>query len=281
MPAFSTTTDTDKVVASIIMMGALQKFFSYRAQLTCGIPSVTLLGVQEDWQEILRRIEKLPALGSEPRQFYNLLKPIVTRFVSSFDNPDAPETIDFWQKIAHKHFGGSGPDYLSGWITAFLFWKEDGDPLYRPPVGEVQSRPRSLLDPGCCLDNTLYHVVKVKDIPSGHASVPLLVDDNGVKYNTIMVAGSVAIRVTSSGEALDVTNTHANNNYKVNSAGEWELVEYQPGLAQATPGLDSLQPESGWWMFETNKPSKDEESETAPIKSNSSSSATKLDPLTE
>ena len=159
--------------------------------------------------------------------------------------------------------------------------EKNGDPLYRPPVGVVQSRPRSLLDPGCCLDNTLYHLVDVKDIPSGHASVPLTVDDNGVEYNTIMVAGSVAIRVTSSGEALDVTNAHTNNNYKVNFAGESEIVEYQPDLAQATPGLDSLQPESGWWMFVTNKPPKDEESETAPIKSSSSSSATKSETLTE
>ena len=29
MPAFSTTTDNDRVVASVTMMGALQKYFSY------------------------------------------------------------------------------------------------------------------------------------------------------------------------------------------------------------------------------------------------------------
>lgn len=39
MPAFSTTTDNDMVVASVIMMGALQKYFSYRGR-TVGLSGV-------------------------------------------------------------------------------------------------------------------------------------------------------------------------------------------------------------------------------------------------
>ena len=107
MPAFSTTTETDTVVASIVMMGAMQKYFSYQFTLCCGIPSVTLLGVRADWQEILQRLEKLPNLGAEAAQFYNLLKPVLTCFVGSFDCPDSSETKDFWQKVAHRS-GGSG-----------------------------------------------------------------------------------------------------------------------------------------------------------------------------
>lgn len=48
MPQFTTTTETDTIVASILMMGALQKYFSYGFFTECGIPSVTLLGVKED-----------------------------------------------------------------------------------------------------------------------------------------------------------------------------------------------------------------------------------------
>lgn len=49
MPAFSTTTDQDRVVASVMMMGALQKYFSYGMGILCALPSVTLLGEKCDW----------------------------------------------------------------------------------------------------------------------------------------------------------------------------------------------------------------------------------------
>lgn len=97
-------------------------------------------------------------------------------------------------------------------------------PYGQPPSGPVEIEEPDSRNPGCCLDGTLYHRVDIDSIPSGHSSVPVKVDDDGDVYNTMMVAGSMGIRVTSSGEALDDTDTG--------------------------PGLDSLQPESGWWMFE-------------------------------
>jgi hypothetical protein len=59
MPDFTTTTKDDEVVASILMMGAMQKYFSYGVRLSCGLPSVTLLGEHEDWEKILARLEKI------------------------------------------------------------------------------------------------------------------------------------------------------------------------------------------------------------------------------
>ena len=51
--------------------------------------------------------------GEEAGTWYGLLKPVLERFVKSFDEPEAEETKDFWQKIAHRSGGGSGPSYLS------------------------------------------------------------------------------------------------------------------------------------------------------------------------
>ena len=252
MPAFSTTTETDQVVASVIMMGALQKYFAYTFELACGIPSVTLLGVQADWQEILQRLEKLPNLGPEASQFHDLLKPVLTRFVRSFDAPDSSETKDFWQKIADRISNGSGPVYLSGWITAFCFWDEDGKSLYAPTRGF-----------GCCLDGINYHRVNMNKIPSGHSSVPVKVNDNGVLYDTITVAGSMGIRLSSSGMALDETSTHVGHRYGTNASGEWVPVEHRPGNPTGPPGFDSLQPESGWFMFEKKAEVDDEGSQAA------------------
>jgi len=45
IPNFSTTTENDKVVASIVFMGSMSKYFSYGGRTSCGIPSVTLLYV--------------------------------------------------------------------------------------------------------------------------------------------------------------------------------------------------------------------------------------------
>jgi hypothetical protein len=50
IPDFSTTTDQDVAVASMTMMGAMKKYFTYEANTGCGFPSVTLLGDTEDWK---------------------------------------------------------------------------------------------------------------------------------------------------------------------------------------------------------------------------------------
>lgn len=59
MPAFSTTTEKDKIVASIVLMASLQKYFGFKCRVSCGLPSVTLLGEISDYQLILKRLDTL------------------------------------------------------------------------------------------------------------------------------------------------------------------------------------------------------------------------------
>lgn len=68
------------------------------------------------------------------------------------------------------------------------------------------------------LDDVTYHRIDSSDVPPGYSSVPITVDDNGDEFNATMIAGSLGMKYSSS-------------------------------LA-ATSGLDTLQPESGWFMFE-------------------------------
>ena len=79
MPQFSTLTLKDRVVASIIMMASMQKFFGYGCGITCGIPSVTLLGEKADYEEILKKLDMLPGLipGPEPAQFADVIRPVI------------------------------------------------------------------------------------------------------------------------------------------------------------------------------------------------------------
>ena len=212
MPAFTTTTRQDNVIASILLMGVTQKYFDFECCIACGLPSVTLLGEKTDWELIYRRLDKLETFGVEPSQFCNLLRPVVSRFVKSFDEPASEDMVGFWQRIAHYQNMGSGPSYYSGWITAFCFWNEDGKLLHGIPSRDDTLR----------LDGVAYHRVDSKDVPSGYSSVPVTVDDNGDLFDAMMVAGSVGINCTSGGDEL----------------------------ANDIVGLDTVSPETGWWMFE-------------------------------
>ena len=216
IPDFSTTTATDEVVCSIVMMSTLQHYFSYKMYLLCGIPSVTLQGEKADWQKILARINKLPTFGKEVEEWYKLLVPIISRFVAAFDDPESEENKDFWQKIAKKSgggSGGSGPFYLEGWLTAFCFWGEKGLNLHQQAM-EYNRR-------GLSLDGVQYHCIDMDVISPGWTAVPVEVDDNGNEFTARMMAGSVGIQALSSGE---------------------------PG-ADGNVGKDTLQPEVGWWMM--------------------------------
>jgi hypothetical protein len=245
MPNFTTTTTTDTITAAIIMMGSMQKYFSYSMNLTCGIPSVTLLGEKSDWVDIRRRLDKLSLFGKEPEQFSILLSHILDYFIRSFESVDDPKVVEFWSKIADRHSGGSGPSYLSGWITAFCFWDPEGKLLYHEPRVDFGVYDDS--ERGCNLDGTIFHRVNTEDIPDAYVSVPVMVDDNGHKTKTRMVAGLVGIAASSSGEKLDTTNNHK---YWFRAPfAEPRFKDITPVVGDVT-GLDSLQPVSGWWMYE-------------------------------
>jgi hypothetical protein len=132
LPDFTTTTTNDTIVCSIIMMATMDKYFSYKMCLACGIPRVTLEGEKADWEKILNRLEKLKEYGLQTIAWYHLLLPVISRFVRAFNAPDAEENLDFWGRVAHYHSGGSGPAWLAGWITAFCVFDEDGKWMGNP-----------------------------------------------------------------------------------------------------------------------------------------------------
>jgi hypothetical protein len=240
MPNFTTTTRTDTITAAVLMMGSMQSYFTYRMMLLCGIPSVTLLGERADWVAIRQRLDKLPHFGKETEHFARLLTPVLDFFVRTFEKADDPKVVEFWSKIAHSQNNGSGPRYLSGWLTAFCFWDGDGKLLYSDSAT------------GCKIDGTKYHKLDMNDIPSGYVSVPVTVDDNGHEIKTRMVAGSVGITVSSSGGKLDTSTTHESQTQARGHKpqfGKSQLRGVKPEVGDMT-GLDSLQPVSGWWIYE-------------------------------
>lgn len=122
LPNFSTTTDNDLVTVGVVFMATMKKYFTYGFQLLCGIPNVTLEGTFEDWENIHSRLEKLKEYKLE--RWYNMLEPVVKQFVNA---KQGKVDVDFWQRIAHNEGGGSGPRYISGWVTVFCVFDKDGN----------------------------------------------------------------------------------------------------------------------------------------------------------
>jgi hypothetical protein len=239
IPNFTTTTNNDLVAASVIMMATLKAYFDYKMSLLCGIPRVTLLGDKSDWEDILTRVEKLKEYGPETKAWYSMLQPVIRRFVRSFEPgvADSKANLDFWQRVAHYSGGGSGPTYLSGWITAFCVFEDEGkwngDDLgsydaepaeapieYNEPEGDFQ-KPKNVL----VLDGVSYPSIDSNDIPMAVSEVPVKLNDNGEELETTMLAGLVGTAVGDSG----VTD------------------------GRSTGKQDQLNPVVGWWMFTLKK----------------------------
>ena len=234
LPKFSTTTERDVAVGSTAMMASMQTYFSYKAYMLCGLPSVTLLGEKADYELILQRLGKLRSYGKEPKCFANLLTPVLKRFIRSFDDPSGEEIIDFWNRIFSSRLVGSGSAQYSGWITAFMLWDKNGRSL----------RPEYFLDSsdnddddddvddddddnddessGLSLDGWIYHSVCADEVPPGLCTVPVSIVDNGIEIEAEMLAGSIGMACSSSGQTT----------------------------ADGQPGIDTMQPCSGWWIYE-------------------------------
>ena len=72
----------------------------------------------------------------------------------------------------------------------------------------------------------IFPSVETDQIPPGWASVPVELYELGNTTNAAMVAGSVGMRISSSGTGV--------------------------GPDSKETGLDTIQPASGWWMYETS-----------------------------
>lgn len=186
MPDFTTTTLNDRTVASVIVMSAMQQYFTYKCCLQCGIPEVTLLGVLEDWQKLRAKVDKLLEydVGGEMKQWHAWLAAVLDEFVASYRGE---VNLDFWDRVCHWSGGGSGPSWLGGWLPVFSRFAANGNVIksssspYTSP--NIPWKGASFTQPMPVIDSA--------DIAGGVVSVPVTVDDNGVQSKTRMFAGQI------------------------------------------------------------------------------------------
>ncbi|KAF2798326.1 hypothetical protein K505DRAFT_346643 [Melanomma pulvis-pyrius CBS 109.77] len=199
IPEFSTTTNNDRAVASMVMMSTMQKYFTFFASFGCGLPSVTLLGEKGDWQSILERLDRFETFGDEPKTWAKLLEPILKRFVATFDTPDDQQLKDFWLQICHLEGGNgsAGPDVFTGWITAFMYWTQEGK---RNILSDWYGGGHSVVK----LDGQAFPAIAKVDVPKGVVTVPVTLKDynTGTLIETTVVAGSVGMSLTEEGTTV-------------------------------------------------------------------------------
>ena len=182
IPKFTTTTENDCIVASISMMATLQGYFVFKYCLSCGLPSITLLGTVDDWKLLRSKVDRLLEFDTKDglmKKWLELLTVVLDEFVETKCGVD---NMEFWDRICHFSGGGSGPTYLSGWITTFAVFDKDGK--WQGDTREVRYF-REII-------KTDWPAIDTQDVPSGATAVPVLIDDNGTEYEGHMIAGHFA-----------------------------------------------------------------------------------------
>jgi hypothetical protein len=162
MPNFSTTTNTDRTVACLMLMGAAQHYFDYEVHLLCGLPQVTLAGTVADWRSVRDRAHNLlqfDLLDKRMSTWCGLLCPVLQQFVAS---AEGHADFEWWLQMCNQQGGGSGPRYLSGWITVFS-------------VFDKYKRWRA--EPGSGGDK--WPKLDTNDLSTSLVSCPVRINDNG------------------------------------------------------------------------------------------------------
>jgi hypothetical protein len=199
MPRFSTITDIDMAISSMVMMATMREQTNYVLIGGCGFPPVTLQGEAADWEMILTRLDKFAEYGTEPATWSSLLKPVIKRFIATFYLPDSTELKEFWMRALHSagNPGSDGPlPTLDGWMAAFMYWIKHGD---RTRTGKNGANGRQYL----VLDDEVFPLIfqSMRGDPVGVVEVPVTVKalDLGFRLNTHIVAGSMGMTVKAGG----------------------------------------------------------------------------------
>ena len=110
---FSSSTSVQKIVNNIMLMYSFQKYFEYKMRLTCGIPGVIMMGSEEDWKNMIEKLEKIETILQPIEEqlkladWFKSCKTVLQNLLETFrGNPDQ----DWWSRIMtiHREFGSGG-----------------------------------------------------------------------------------------------------------------------------------------------------------------------------
>lgn len=210
MPNFTTTTPSDRSVAAAVFLGTMKQYFVYHAMVSCGFPSVTLHGERSDWVAMAAGVSRLvdlaTGLGDEDahslREWVRCLGVAVDGMICSFDRPDDDDDVrDFWMRACHTAGEDGSGDLitLSGWLTAFTWWRADGARQKAFTDAEL-AEMWHLNDDWRRLElgGVQFPVVDRKELPAGFTKTPITFHHHRLGNNTVntdLVAGSCGMKL--------------------------------------------------------------------------------------
>jgi hypothetical protein len=193
LPNFSTTGAVDKAASEVVLLDAMQSFFSYEFHTACGIPQIVLEGTPEDWSTLAERTRGIGKFGLE--WWAEALAPILDEFVAA---SRGRVNARFWQSI-YKLDGGSGGPYTTGWITAFFPYLKDwqsGRASHKNPwlAGGGKELQELLYPPRKRDPHRFGHGPTTEAFPSGLARAPFLWNYLGRSFEMEFLGGFVGVR---------------------------------------------------------------------------------------
>jgi hypothetical protein len=113
------------------------------------------------------------------------LGPVCAQFTASAKGtPD----LEWWKRVCSHHGNGSGPRYLSGWITSFCAFSTEGK-----WVGNQKAVRGNWGSDNYCDVNSYapegWIIINTNDIPTGSVNCDVELDDNGTTYQCELLAG--------------------------------------------------------------------------------------------
>ena len=110
---FSSSGPVQKIVNNIMLMYSFQKYFEYGMMLGCGIPGVIMMGQEEDWKNMIEKLEKVEAILQPIEEqlkladWFKSCKKVLQNLLDTFrGNPNN----DWWARIMtiDQEFGSGG-----------------------------------------------------------------------------------------------------------------------------------------------------------------------------
>jgi hypothetical protein len=202
---YSHTTDIDRTIKAITLMGTFSAYMHYEAGSFCHIPEFTLEGTVEDWRKIAQLSEKLieklgitEAADNEPENGTHLLHRWLTRLHDNMLNKlyqarkgDEADKV-FWSSF-YKYISGSGGNAVTGNIVYFYPFLNVQEVDERRHMVEVKKLNHWIMNKkGIELAKSDRHGPKSSELAANIIDVPFMAVLNDVRYPAMISGGLVA-----------------------------------------------------------------------------------------